>query len=121
MIVCNQCGTFVEDGMNFCAECGAKLSIAPQPKAPTSPIASPPQAPPGGQSPSWTSPLAQPQAPEQPEPPVRNTAPLSSRPEEAPVNYGPSRSESNRRNFLIIASVVLVLLGVAGALALALR
>lgn len=121
MIVCNQCGTFVEDGMNFCTECGAKLNTAPQTKAPTSPIASPPQPPPGGQTPGWTSPLARPQAPEQPGLPVPDTAPLSSRPEEAPANYGPSRRESNRRNFLIIASVVLLLLGVAAALALVLR
>ena len=121
MIVCNQCGSSVEEGMNFCTECGAKLNIAPQRKAPTSPIASPPQPPPGGQTPNWTSPLAQPQAPEQPSPPVADTAKLSSRPQEAAVNYGPSRGESNRRNFLIIASVVLLLLGVAGAVALVLR
>ena len=52
---------------------------------------------------------------------MRDTTPLSGRPVEAPVAYGPPRSATNKRNFLIIASAVLVLLAVAGALALALR
>ncbi|HJQ69044.1 MAG TPA: Ig-like domain-containing protein [Blastocatellia bacterium] len=121
MIVCNRCGTFVEDGMNFCTECGARLNAPAQSEAPTAPIASPPQTPPGPPPPNWTYPAAPPQAPPPPAPPVPDTTPLSRRPPEPPVNYGPSRRESNRRNLFVIALVVLLLVGVAGALALALR
>jgi hypothetical protein len=57
MIICNQCGNSLADGLRFCTECGAGVSVFSNP-APT--IISPPE-PPRPQIPSAPPPAAAPQ------------------------------------------------------------
>ena len=80
-MICNQCGTSVEEGTSYCPECGTMLNPARPSAELTTPFASPPQAPYAGQTQS----IASPRGPQQPEPPGHDTKPLSSPKEEAPA------------------------------------
>ena len=73
-MICNQCGTSVEEGTIYCAECGSKLDYVQEDDIPTRPIAAPLETPYAGQ----TSPISSPRGLQQAEPPAHDTKPLSS-------------------------------------------
>ena len=80
-MICNQCGTSVDEGTIYCAECGARLEYAEQDDIPTRPIATPLETPFEGQ----TRPFSSPPGLHQAEPPAHNTKPLSSPETERPA------------------------------------